>query len=136
MRQQEPEKHRPGSTAHARRRKAFVLGLRAESLAVFLLRLKDFSILARRYLGAGGEIDIIAARGSTIIFVEVKARPSIEEAMTSITVEKSRRMSRGTRHWLARNQRAAAKTWRGDVIFLAPWQMPRHAPNFIELDIS
>ncbi len=135
MKQPEPGKDRPQTDAH-KRRKAFIFGLRAESVAVLLLRMKGFSILARRYLGAGGEIDIIAVRGSTIVFVEVKARASIEEAMTSITAEKSRRMSRGARHWLARNQSAAGKTWRGDAIFLSPWQWPRHAPNFIELDIS
>lgn len=129
-----PEDGRARATRN--RRKAFVFGLRAETAAVLLLRCKGYRILARRYLGAGGEIDIIALRGSTIAFVEGKARPSLAEGAFSITSEKSRRMSRAARHWLARNPSAAGKVWRGDAVFLAPWHFPRHSPGFVELEIS
>ena len=132
---QPPENDWTGAVHH-RRRRAFLFGLHAETAGIWLLRLKGYSILAHRYLGAGGEIDIIASRGSTVVFVEVKARPSLEDGMTSITREKGRRMSRAARHWLARNPRAANKTWRGDAIFLAPWRLPLHVPGSIELDIS
>ncbi len=126
----------PPEQAGRDRRKAFVFGLRAETAAALLLRCKGYSILARRYLGAGGEIDIIASRGDTIAFVEVKARPTLDEGAFSITHEKSRRMSRAARHWLARNPSANGKTWRGDAIFMAPWKLPRHAPGFVELEIT
>jgi len=43
-----------------RRRGAHLFGLKAESIATLLLRLKGYSILARRYSVSGGEIDIIA----------------------------------------------------------------------------
>ncbi len=133
---QGPPDDAPGATSARKRRAAFVFGLRAETAAALLLRAKGYHVLARRYIAAGGEIDIIAARGDTIAFVEVKARPSIEAAMTAITVEKSRRIARAARHWLARNPAASAKTWRGDAVFLAPWRLPRHAPGFIELGIG
>jgi putative endonuclease len=131
---QHREEHAPAPSRN--RRKAFVFGLRAETAAMLLLRCKGYSILARRYLAAGGEIDIIASRGDTIVFVEVKARPTLEEGAASITFDKARRMSRAARNWLARNPNANGKTWRGDAIFLAPWRLPQHAPGFIELQIT
>ncbi len=137
MRKPERDKiSRDKTDSRSRRRRAFLFGLRAETAAVLLLRLKGYSILSRRYLGAGGEIDIIAMRGQSIAFIEVKARPTYELAVLSITAAQVQRMSRAARHWLARNPGAANKTWRGDAIFLSPWRMPSHQPGFIELQIS
>lgn len=58
------------------RRHAAGFGRRAEWLAALLLSLKGYRILARNYVVRGGEIDLVARRGSTVIFVEVKARPA------------------------------------------------------------
>ncbi len=106
----------------------------AERAAIILLRLKFYSILARRYRIRGGEIDIIARRGDTIAFVEVKARSSLEEARSAITPAKRRRLSRAARVWLAANPYAAGFTLRGDAVFVAPWRLPRHLPAAIELE--
>jgi putative endonuclease len=54
--------------------KAYKLGHFAEFLAVIFLFLKGYSILQRRYRSPFGEIDLIAKRGQTMIFCEVKAR--------------------------------------------------------------
>jgi len=43
--------------------------------AIFLLR-QGFDILARRYRGRSGELDIIALESNTLVFVEVKTRAS------------------------------------------------------------
>ena len=43
--------------------------------AIFLLR-QGFDILARRYRGPSGELDIIAFESNTLVFVEVKTRAS------------------------------------------------------------
>ncbi|MBI3275131.1 MAG: YraN family protein, partial [Methylocystis sp.] len=58
-------------------------GLRAETLAALWLTYKFYKLLARRYRARDGEVDIIARRGRTIAFVEVKARGELEDAMTS-----------------------------------------------------
>ena len=55
-------------------------GRGAETLACWYLRLKGWRILARRARVPGGEVDIVARRGRTLAFVEVKARASEEAA--------------------------------------------------------
>lgn len=95
-------------------------GMRAETLACLLLMAKGYRILARNYTIKGGEIDVIARRGQTIAFVEVKARPSFEQAAIAIQAQKVRRISLAARVWLGRNPWAAGYTWRGDAVFIAP----------------
>ncbi len=119
-----------------RRRGAYLFGLKAESLAAFLLRLKGYSILARRYAVAGGEIDIIARRGGSIAFVEVKARADLDMAADSITAAKRRRIARGARVWLARNPWAVGLALRGDAVYVAPRRLPRHALSAYRLEID
>ena len=103
-----------------RRRGAHLYGLKAESIAALMLRLKGYRILARRFVVSGGEIDLIAKRGGSIAFVEVKARADMEIAAISISATKRRRIARAARVWLARNPWAAGLTLRGDAIFVAP----------------
>jgi putative endonuclease len=105
-------------------------------VAVILLRLKGYRILAFRYRVRGGEIDIIARRGDTVAFVELKVRPTLGEARTAIGETKRRRISRAARVWLAANPWAAPLAWRGDAIFAALGCWPRHEMAAIELDIG
>ncbi len=118
------------------RRAAHRQGLVAERVTVATLRLKFYSILACRYRIHGGEVDIIARRGDTIVFVEVKVRPTLDEAREAISAAKRRRLSRAARVWLAANPFAAPLTLRGDAIFVAPWRWPRHVPAAIDLDMD
>ena len=119
-----------------RRRGAHLFGLRAESIAVFLLRLKGYSIVARRYAVSGGEIDLIARRGGSIAFVEVKARADLDDAASAISATKRRRIARAARVWLARNPWAAGLTLRGDAVFVSLRRLPRHAPSAYRLEID
>ena len=84
----------------------------------------------------GGEIDIVARRADTIAFVEVKVRPTLDEARVAIDAMKRRRISRAARTWLASNPWAAPMTFRGDAVFVAPWRLPRHETAVVELDIG
>ncbi|MBO0733233.1 MAG: YraN family protein [Methylocapsa sp.] len=126
----------PASKRINERRRANFQGELAERLAALVLVLKGYRILARRYRAKGGEIDIIARRAGTVAFVEVKIRPTLDEARDSIAEVKRRRISRTARAWLASNPWAAALTWRGDAIFIAPWRLPHHEIAVIELDIG
>jgi putative endonuclease len=115
--------------APAQRRAALRRGARAEIAATAALLVKGYSILARRYSGGGGEIDLIVRRGATIAFVEVKARADIAAAAAAIGPVKEARFARAVRHWLVRNPAAAAMTLRCDAVLVAPWRWPRHVPD-------
>ena len=125
----------PARPAKARRR-AHLFGLRAESVAALLLRLKGYQVLDRRFAAAGGEIDLVARRGATIAFVEVKARDDLDAAAAAISETKRRRVSRAARVWLARNPWAAGLNLRGDAVFVAPWRLPRHIAAAYRLDLD
>ncbi|WP_395667192.1 YraN family protein [Methylocella sp.] len=111
-------------------------GFLAEQAAILLLRLKFYAILDRRYAVKGGEIDIVARRGATIAFVEVKARGEMDRALEAVTPAKRRRLSRAARVWLAAHPQAAVLTLRADAVFFAPWRWPRHLPAAFELDLG
>ncbi len=109
-----------------KRRLAYRFGIGAERVAALLLMLKGYRILARRYRGGGGEIDIVAMRGRTIVFVEVKARQEMAAAEWTVTPAKLRRIARGARHFLTARRIAPDMTIRCDAILAAPRRWPRH----------
>src|SRR5690349_5536910 len=108
--------------APADRRAALRRGARAEIAAAVALLAKGYSILAWRYSGGGGEIDLIVRRGSVLAFVEVKARADFESAASAIGTVKTARFARAVRHWVARNPAAAMMTLRCDAVLVKPWR--------------
>jgi putative endonuclease len=108
-------------------------GRRGEWLALALLTAKGYRLLERRFGGKGGEIDLIMARGRSVVFVEVKLRGSLDAAALAITAEKRRLVEMRVRQWLARNPWAMDRALRADAVFLAPWRLPRHVPGVFAL---
>ncbi|WP_193337674.1 YraN family protein [Devosia beringensis] len=117
---------KPGSKA---RIAAYRGGHRGEALAAWYLRLKFYRILARRYRTPLGEIDLIAERWGTIVFVEVKARARAESLLATFESINRGRIVRAADYWLSRNPRLAGRDRRFDVIFLARWRWPYHLAN-------
>ena len=109
-----------------RRRRAESRGRRAETIAAWFLRLKFYRILARRYRTPAGEIDLIARRGRTIVFIEVKQRPTETEGRDAVTRTASRRSSRAAALWIAAHPAAADFDQRFDVVVALPRRLPRH----------
>jgi putative endonuclease len=109
-----------------RRRIAEARGRRAETIAALFLRLKLYRILARRYRTPVGEIDLIARRGRTLVFVEVKHRPDAEEATLAVTTRNRQRVARAAALWVAAHPEAATLDHRFDVILTLPRRRPRH----------
>ena len=89
------------------RQAARTFGIRAEWAALALLTLTGYRVLARNFVAPGGEIDLIAQRGQTIAFIEVKARPQMDQALIAITEQKRRRIARAAQVWLRQNRWAA-----------------------------
>ena len=80
-------------------------------------------------------IDLIVARGETVAFVEVKARPQMELAFEAIGSAKRRRFSRAARAWLARHPWAMHRTLRADAVFVAPRRWPKHVEGAFEIEM-
>jgi len=114
------------TAATADRRRAWRRGRTAEGLAVLLLRLKGWRVLARRYRTPVGEIDIIARRGRTLAFVEVKARDGAATAAEAAARRQRGRIERAARWFLAHHPDAAPSEIRFDVVLVAPWRLPLH----------
>src|SRR5258707_15299491 len=64
---------------------AFRTGISAEARACAYLILKGYRILAKRYRTPHGEVDVIARRGRALVFVEVKARATLDDAAYAVT---------------------------------------------------
>jgi putative endonuclease len=108
---------------------AFKLGLSAESRAAMFLVAKAYRIVARRWKTPLGEIDIVARRRRALVFVEVKARASADEAAEAVTERSRRRIVGAAEVWLAHHPEDAEAHIRFDVILVAPGKIPRHIVN-------
>jgi putative endonuclease len=103
-------------------------GRRAETIAAWWLRLKGWTILARRLRTPLGEVDIVARRGRVIAFVEVKARATPEEAALALDDYRLRRVAAAAGAMAHRFARDGDVT-RIDAIFIVPRRLPRHMAN-------
>jgi putative endonuclease len=125
---------RPLGGAHTARQLAFHAGLSAESRAAALLIAKGFRILARRWRCPVGEIDIVARRRALLVFVEVKVRPTTEEAAWSVTPRQRARIAAAAQAWLAQNSAPGIRDMRFDAILVAPRSVPRHLPAAFDMN--
>jgi len=105
---------------------AFRVGISAESRAAAFLIAKGFRILARRWRSPLGEIDIVARRRHLLVFAEVKARASLDEAAESVNLRQRRRIAAAAEIWLANNPDESIRDIRFDAILVAPGKIPRH----------
>lgn len=79
-------------------------GRMAEAAVERYLRGKGYRILGRNVRLSGGELDVVAQWGETIVFVEVKARRSTAYggAAYAVTDDKARRIAKLAGQFLAR----------------------------------
>ena len=103
-------------------------GRGAETLACWYLRLKGWRILARRARVPGGEVDIVARRGRTLAFIEVKARGSEQAAAFALDRYRLRRVAVAAERLSQRFMRDGDDV-RIDALFIVPGKLPRHLPN-------
>ena len=103
-------------------------GRAAETIACWYLRLLGWRILARRVRVHGGEIDIVARRGRTLAFVEVKARANASSAALALDQWRLRRVAAAAEQLAPRYMRAGDNL-RIDALFILPRRWPRHLAN-------
>jgi putative endonuclease len=107
-------------------------GQLAEHVALWFLRFKGYRLLVRRYKSPAGEVDLIMRRGATTIFVEVKARSTVDEAVISVTKHQSRRISGAAAFYTSRDQIAAQGFCRFDIVAVPSYLWPSHIKNAFE----
>ena len=118
-------------TTAGRRQRAEKLGHQAERLAIWLLRLKGYHILEKRFRCSAGEIDLIVRRGKLLAFVEVKAREDAANASAAITPKQQKRIARAAESWLAAKPNLQNLNVRFDAVLVTPgtfplWRWPHH----------
>jgi putative endonuclease len=101
-------------------------GRAAEASAAILLRLKGYRILARRFQGRRGEVDLIARRGAVVIFIEVKRRATVAAAAESISPRQQARITAAAEEFLSQHPRLASLGIRFDAVLVTPGKLPRH----------
>ena len=109
-------------TSHAK-------GKLAEASAELLLRTMGYSILDRRFKTPAGEIDLVARRGSRVAFIEVKRRPTIDEAAESVTARQRHRVRNAAEQWLQNHEDDLSLDPAFDVVLMAPRLWPVYMPD-------
>ncbi|WP_429912772.1 YraN family protein [Glycocaulis sp.] len=120
-------------TRHARQR-AERRGRRGERAASILLILKGWRILGRRVKTPLGEIDLIARKGRTLAFVEVKWRNRREAAREAFHPRQQVRLMRAAALWRARRTGLDRLATRFDLICVAPGRWPEHLKGVASAD--
>ena len=87
--------------------------------------LKGYRILGFRLRTPRGEIDLLARRGGVLAVVEVKRRPTLDEAAAALTAEQAERLAAAARG-LGSRPAFRRLVLRGDIVALAPGRFPRH----------
>lgn len=115
------------------------LGAHGEYLAVSFLERKGYRTVDRNYRCKGGEVDIIACDGNTLVFVEVKTRRSLSFGVPQLAVTpfKQRQIMKAALTWLSHHQNHDTPA-RFDVIAITLQSdadpFIEHLENAFELD--
>jgi putative endonuclease len=102
------------------------LGEMGEKTAVQFLRRKGYRIIARNFSCRLGEIDIIARREKTTVFVEVKTRSSRAFGLPqeSITKEKIKHLRRCAQFYI-KSHAGSEENFRFDVVSIISGNCPQ-----------
>lgn len=110
------------------RYKAEKRGRRGEAIAAWWLRCHGWRIVAERVKTPRGEVDLVARRGNTVAFIEVKARTKAFDLTTAIDAYRLRRVAAAAEILLPKYAQGT-ENMQIDVILVAPWRWPYHLRN-------
>ncbi len=118
-----------GRQTKSSRQLSYRHGLFAEWAATFWLWCHGYRIRAWRFKTSVGEIDIIATRGRTLVFTEVKYRAQIDDAISAILPQSYARLRHAATLFIARYPRFQSYDMRFDLIAVAPPCFFKHLDN-------
>jgi putative endonuclease len=107
-------------------RAAFHRGHGAEKRAAWWLRFKGYRVLAINWRSIAGEIDLIARRGATLAFIEVKQRADAEAAALALAPQQRARLARAAGLFMAQRPELADLTLRFDLMAFGRMGRPVH----------
>jgi putative endonuclease len=93
-------------------------GRSAEAAAQIALERDGWSILARRLRTSAGEIDMVAEKAGLLAIVEVKARPRLADAATSLSDRQQARLISAAEIILANNPQWGSEGVRFDLLLV------------------
>lgn len=103
-------------------------GLYAEYVAIIYLWCKGYRILHHRYKTKLGEIDIIAQHKNTLVAIEVKLRPTIDDALSAILPTARKRIINALKWYLSKHSNIRTESIRCDVIAVSKFSI-HHLDN-------
>jgi putative endonuclease len=93
-------------------------GREAESRAATALAAEGFVELDRRARTPAGEIDLVVEREGLLVFVEVKARPTLSDAAWALGPRQRARLLAAAEAWMAAHPQHGAAGVRFDVLLV------------------
>ncbi len=114
-------------------RTSYQIGHFLERWTAFLFFFKGYFLIARNFsIGRGtgaGEVDLIFKKGKTLIFVEVKKRPTRTQARYAIDGKNQTRVVRASAVFLARRPQYQNYAIRYDAVIYGNSLWPTHIQN-------
>ena len=105
-------------------------GRLAEFLTACYLRLCGYRIITTRYKTPVGEVDLIARRGKTLAFIEVKCRKTIDDGLYAVSPKSQARIRRAAEHFLTLSTGKTADLQpRFDVVVVRLYHHFHHIKN-------
>lgn len=114
-----------------RRQTAERRGRHAETLAIAYMRLKGYRLIAHRARTPAGEIDAVMRRGGEFVFLEVKQRSHLDDALAALSPHQQKRLLGGATHWLGAQGLSPDTACRFDLVCIVPWRWPIHLTNIL-----
>jgi putative endonuclease len=109
-------------------------GLIGEHRAAAFLTQQGYTVLAQNWrAGRTGELDLVAhtADGGVLVFVEVKARSTVEMALAAVDPRKQRQLIKLAQRYVADQPQWRDAPWRFDVLAVTPEEI-YHVPSAFE----
>nr|WP_320144254.1 YraN family protein [uncultured Cohaesibacter sp.] len=125
-------KRKAGKAQH--RKESYERGVRVERWAGWIMRAKGYEIIKRRYKAQGGEIDLICRKDDLIVFLEVKYRDRLDDALYAITPRNQSRIVAAASAYIAQFEDQSVGSYRFDIMAFAKGSGP--VPRWSHLEAA
>lgn len=104
-------------------------GMWSEWFVSICLQMLGYKILSKRFKTKLGEVDLIARKRSVLVFVEVKNRKKLSDALGVVDIRTQKRIINAAKLFVQKHPYEGGKGFRFDVIALYSGICVRHIRN-------